>query len=92
MGVACDSCGVCPIVGQRFNSQVVMNYDLCGRCHELPEADSVAPFRLVENQSGMSAFPRLHQPNSPVLHRFDWRDQRHSIKMCLTDPSGIVAL
>ena len=54
MGVACDSCGLCPIVGPRFNSQVVMNYDLCSRCHALPGADSVAPFRLVQNQSGMS--------------------------------------
>ena len=59
MGVACDSCGLCPIVGPRFNSQVVMNYDLCSRCHALPGADSVAPFRLVQNQSGMSTSTKV---------------------------------
>lgn len=53
MGVACDTCGVCPIVGPRFNSQVVMNYDLCGRCRAHSSADNVAPFRLVQNESGM---------------------------------------
>lgn len=73
MGVECDGCGVCPIVGQRFNSQVVMNYDLCDRCQALPGADSVAPFRLVENQSGMSSPSR-------VLHRLAWHDQDNLCK------------
>ena len=54
MGVACDNCGQCPIVGQRFNSQVVNNYDLCERCHELPGAKHVAPFRLVQNEEGVT--------------------------------------
>ena len=63
MGVACDSCGVCPIVGQRFNSQVVMNNDLCVRCHALPAADSMAPFRLVENQFRyVITFPGIATP------------------------------
>ena len=52
MGVACDNCEQCPIVGPRYNSQVVNNYDLCGRCHNLPGAESVAPFRLVQNEAG----------------------------------------
>lgn len=52
MGVACDNCEQCPIVGPRYNSQVVNNYDLCGRCHNLPGAENVAPFRLVQNEAG----------------------------------------
>lgn len=68
MGVACDSCGLCPIVGPRFNSQVVMNYDLCSRCHALPGADSVAPFRLVQNQSGMSTSTKVALLFGDVTH------------------------
>ncbi len=54
MGVACDNCEQCPIVGMRYNSQVVNNYDLCERCHNLPGAEAVAPFRLVQNEKGAS--------------------------------------
>ena len=54
MGIACDRCGKCPIIGQRFNSQVVNNYDLCEKCHALPGAERVAPFKLVQNQAGMA--------------------------------------
>ena len=52
IGVACDNCEQCPIVGPRYHSQVVNNYDLCERCHKLPGADKVAPFRIVENEEG----------------------------------------
>ena len=52
MGVACDNCEQCPIVGPRYSSQVVNNYDLCEACHNLPGADNVAPFRLVQNEQG----------------------------------------
>ena len=54
MGVACDTCRECPIIGQRFNSQVLNNYDLCQKCHALPGAELVAPFKLVQNQAGMA--------------------------------------
>ncbi|KAL3161056.1 hypothetical protein ABBQ38_009439 [Trebouxia sp. C0009 RCD-2024] len=82
MGVACDGCGVCPIVGPRYNSQVVINHDLCDQCHALPDSDSVAPFRRVQNQSaphsksGVTTDPKLADRNQqgtlPHLRLMEW--------------------
>lgn len=40
-GFTCDGCGVCPIVGARYNSLEMKDYDLCEKCektmhHEFP--------------------------------------------------------
>jgi len=32
--IACDGCDVCPIVGPRYKSIVVKDFDLCGMCEE----------------------------------------------------------
>jgi len=33
-GVACDGCGVSPIVGIRYKCSVRKNYDLCAKCED----------------------------------------------------------
>lgn len=82
MGVACDNCEQCPIVGPRYNSQVVNNYDLCEACHNLPGADNVAPFRLVQNEqashnkAGVTVNPteadKNQQNTLPHLRLMEW--------------------
>ena len=37
MNVACDGCGVCPIVGPRYKCSVRKNFDLCSKCEERGE-------------------------------------------------------
>ena len=49
-GVQCDGCGVAPIVGGRFCSEVLPNYDLCERCHAGQASDAAAaPFCRVHH-------------------------------------------
>ena len=50
-GVECDHCHICPIVGPRFCSQVINDYDLCKTCYSLPECDALAPFRIIQRLS-----------------------------------------
>ena len=52
MGVECDHCHMYPIVGPRYNSQVVNDCDLCTECHDLPECGALAPFRVIQKISG----------------------------------------
>lgn len=52
MGVECDHCHQCPIIGPRFSSQVVSDFDLCNTCHDLPECEALAPFRVIQKTSG----------------------------------------
>lgn len=40
VNVECDGCGCAPIVGPRYRSQVLSNYDLCGRCYQAQGGDS----------------------------------------------------
>ena len=32
LGVQCDGCGQCPLIGERYKCKVCDNYDLCGKC------------------------------------------------------------
>lgn len=34
-GISCDECGVCPIVGTRFKSRHIYDFDLCSDCRVL---------------------------------------------------------
>lgn len=51
MGVECDHCHQCPIIGPRFSSQIVSDFDLCNTCHDLPECEALAPFRVIQKTS-----------------------------------------
>jgi len=33
VGVTCDGCGMTPLVGPRFRSTTLLDYDLCGNCY-----------------------------------------------------------
>lgn len=48
--IQCDGCGVTPITGPRFKSNVKENYDLCGAC-----------FSYIENEA---EYTRLDMPTS----------------------------
>lgn len=52
LGVVCNICQEYPIVGTRFNSQRTNDFDLCERCHKLPESKSFRPFRNIERTVG----------------------------------------
>jgi zinc finger-containing ubiquitin peptidase 1 len=49
LNVECDSCGIKPIVGLRYKSRVLPNYDLCAKCHQNQGGDDgpVAPFQRM---------------------------------------------
>ena len=49
--VACDLCGASPIVGQRFRSKKVLNYDVCGGCIRTQAAEEMAPYEEVVGKS-----------------------------------------
>ena len=70
MGVACNLCHVNPIVGPRFNSEVVQDFDLCSNCHNLPESKDHAPFRIIEQMTrelrlAESYSYRVHPTSTP---------------------------
>ncbi|KAI3426091.1 hypothetical protein D9Q98_008059 [Chlorella vulgaris] len=48
-GVACDACGQCPILGDRYKSETLLDYDLCSGCHSSMGGSEAAagPFRLM---------------------------------------------
>lgn len=48
-GVACDACGQCPILGDRYKSEALPDYDLCSGCHSSMGGSEAAagPFRLM---------------------------------------------
>lgn len=35
LGIRCDNCEVCPVVGKRYKCSTCPNYDLCSRCMDL---------------------------------------------------------
>jgi hypothetical protein len=55
MRVECDSCGCCPIVGPRFKSSVLPNFDLCSDCHARQSCGPAAPFQRMMAARGESA-------------------------------------
>ncbi|KAK9845238.1 hypothetical protein WJX81_000838 [Elliptochloris bilobata] len=46
-GIRCDLCGQAPILGTRFQSKWLSNYDLCQACHAKPKAQKNAPYGEV---------------------------------------------
>lgn len=70
MGVQCDHCHQCPIIGPRFTSQIVNDFDLCNVCRDLPECEALAPFRIIQKQSGQSACLICMPDISPSMHLF----------------------
>jgi hypothetical protein len=45
--VECDGCGVCPVAGPRYRSEVLPGFDLCGACYRLQCHPAAEPFRRV---------------------------------------------
>ena len=50
--VECDGCGRVPIVGARYCSQVLPDYDLCERCYEGQQQGPAAPFARMMASRG----------------------------------------
>jgi hypothetical protein len=49
--VICDNCNVSPIIGVRYKSAVVPNYDLCATCESGPSGLDNAPYIKILNPS-----------------------------------------
>jgi len=69
-GVECDACGVCPIVGMRWQSQILPNFDLCPACHGKPEVrDPSGPFWSIPPPNGAATACSVGES----LTRWVWR-------------------
>ncbi|KAF8378224.1 hypothetical protein HHK36_029563 [Tetracentron sinense] len=62
MGVRCDGCGVHPITGPRFKSQVKENYDLCSICFS--EMGNEAEYIRMDRPASFRS-PRLNKFRNP---------------------------
>lgn len=62
-GVACDLCGVSPIMGVRFKSYSTPDFDVCSSCSTSQQAQQHAPFSETGSAGGgsTSSAPRQHQ-------------------------------
>ena len=58
-GVQCDGCNQLPLLGQRFRSQVVADYDLCNKCLQGAQGSALAPFQQVTNDGMTCALVAL---------------------------------
>ena len=73
--VQCDGCGVLPIVGTRFQSETLPDFDLCAACmaNEGPAA-AAGPFRCI---GGTPATGTAHDDSSTAVReqllRWVWR-------------------
>ncbi|URE30690.1 Zinc finger, ZZ type [Musa troglodytarum] len=84
-GIRCDGCGMHPIIGPRFKSNVKEDYDLCSRC-----------FSEMGNKADYTRFDRAHHSSrrafkdcnshsrrwlhSPHLHGFGARQSRSKLE------------
>ncbi|BDA51471.1 probable zinc finger-containing ubiquitin peptidase 1 [Coccomyxa sp. Obi] len=60
-GVQCDRCGVCPIQGPRYNSQILREYNLCGKCWALDGMDAIGPFTELQEVHHNALFDYVWQ-------------------------------
>ena len=49
-GISCDLCWVCPIVGKRYKSKVLCDFDLCQRCLEENDDYHLSDFVVFEHE------------------------------------------
>ncbi|GAB4821175.1 hypothetical protein N2152v2_008221 [Parachlorella kessleri] len=60
--VECDGCGRVPIIGARYRSQVLPDYDLCERCYEGQRQGPAAPFaRMMASRVQQGSRPQQEQ-------------------------------
>eukprot|EP00798_Chlamydomonas_sp_ICE-L_P005802 gene5802-6086_t len=57
LNAQCDGCGCQPIVGVRYHSLSLANYDLCPGCKAKPEAAAAAPYQAVGEEASSKAKP-----------------------------------
>ena len=51
--VVCDLCNMHPIVGPRFQSLSVSDFDICEACHSKPQAGQAGPYKCIRSHSGV---------------------------------------
>jgi hypothetical protein len=69
VGIRCDECGVCPILGTRYKCSGRHDYDLCAHC----EGRRHQPFPMVKiysSDQGSSGF-RIFNPDAPTQSTSD---------------------
>lgn len=71
-GVQCDGCGMHPIVGPRFKSNVKEDYDLCNIC-----------FTQMGNEIEYTRIDHSHHRAPRLLKEF----HKHHAKICLSPPN-----
>ncbi|CAL8463782.1 g3316 [Coccomyxa elongata] len=95
-GVQCDKCGVSPIVGLRYKSQVLQDYDLCGNCFALEGTEALGPFIEMASPSENSSAASQRAIDHSALLDWVWeyftkeedgkRASLVNLKDCLTGP------
>jgi hypothetical protein len=56
LDIACDGCGMDPLVGGRYKSQSVPNFDLCSGCHDTHQFHArYGPFRMISDANNNSS-------------------------------------
>ncbi|CAL9165266.1 unnamed protein product [Musa hybrid cultivar] len=85
-GIRCDGCGMHPIIGPRFKSNVKEDYDLCDVC--ISETVNKADYTRIDraHHSSCRAFKDCYNSHSrrrllsPHLHRFGARQSRSKLE------------
>jgi hypothetical protein len=90
LGVTCDECGQCPIIGIRYKCSVRSDYDICQSC----EKKTAQPFPMIKFYEPKPVTERSQiivaiNPNEKTLKRCekmkvkgDWKEKRHRGVRC----------
>ncbi|KAK3267160.1 hypothetical protein CYMTET_24268 [Cymbomonas tetramitiformis] len=63
VGVQCDGCHQCPIVGTRYKSVSREDFDICQRCHGGRNHDQAGPFARIDLPLPIPSTPSPFPPN-----------------------------
>lgn len=89
VGVTCDECGQCPIVGIRYKCSVRSDYDICQSC----EGKNPQPFPMIKFYEPKPTVENTHivveiNPSEKSLKRCErtkgkeWKEKRHRGVRC----------
>jgi hypothetical protein len=90
LGVTCDECGQCPVIGIRYKCSVRSDYDICESC----EKKTTQPFPMIKFYEPKPVTERSQiivaiNPNEKTIKRCekmkakgDWKEKRHRGVRC----------
>ncbi|GAX82300.1 hypothetical protein CEUSTIGMA_g9729.t1 [Chlamydomonas eustigma] len=67
LGVTCDLCNCCPIIGLRYKSLSRENFDLCEVCYKTSQGREAGPFNILDfSDTAVEVHEASHQVAGPV--------------------------